>query len=103
MKNPPNKSNDHSKSHHEKRVRLGELRKGSKALITSIGQGGENSSELAERLLEMGFLEGALVEVVHEAPFGRDPFAVRVRGTLLALQREMANVIEVLEYAPESN
>jgi ferrous iron transport protein A len=51
--------------------------------------------DLLQRLLEMGLLEGSAVEVVHEAPFGRDPIAVRVRGALIALRRNEANYIEV--------
>jgi ferrous iron transport protein A len=35
------------------------------------------------------------VELVHQAPFGGDPVAVRVRGALIALRRNEANLIEV--------
>ena len=79
-----------------KRMRLGDMKKGSKAIIISVGKDPGTSQELVLRLLEMGLLEGSWVEVVHEAPFGGDPFAVRVRGALVALQRHVANVIEVL-------
>jgi ferrous iron transport protein A len=47
--------------------------------------------------MAMGFLEGSIAEVVHEAPFGGDPLAVRVRGTLLALRRQEANAVEVVQ------
>jgi ferrous iron transport protein A len=40
-------------------------------------------------------LEGSTVEVLHEAPFGKDPIAVRVRGALLALRRSEANHVRV--------
>jgi ferrous iron transport protein A len=50
---------------------------------------------MVRRLLEMGILEGSRVEVVHEAPFGRDPLAIRVRGALIALRRHEAAHIEV--------
>jgi ferrous iron transport protein A len=46
--------------------------------------------------MSMGFLEGSMAEIVHEAPFGGDPLAIRVRGTLLALRRHEANTIEVI-------
>jgi ferrous iron transport protein A len=76
--------------------RLGELGKGIKALIVSVGKE-TVESELSRRLLEMGLLDGAQVEIVHEAPFGGDPVAVRVRGALIALRRSEANLIEVVE------
>ena len=66
----------------------------------SVGMSGTivNTSgpvEIRRRLLEMGLLEGSVVTLVHEAPFGGDPIAVRVRGALLALRRNEANYIEV--------
>lgn len=66
-----------------------------RALISKVG-GGLCSPTLTQRLLEMGFLEGSWVEIAHEAPFGGDPLAVRVRGTLVALRRQEADVIEVI-------
>lgn len=80
-----------------KKVQLGSLKKGMRALISQVGSA-KFSSALTERLLEMGLLEGAWVEVVHEAPFGGDPIAVRVRGSLVALRRSEANFIEVYIY-----
>lgn len=72
--------------------RLGELSKGQAGRILSVGGA---SSPFTRRLLEMGLLEGAIVELLHEAPFGGDPVAVRVRGALVALRRSEANQIEV--------
>ena len=57
---------------------------------------GQGPAGWVDRLLEMGFLEGSSFEVVHEAPLGGNPIAVRVRGTLIALRREEAGAIEVL-------
>lgn len=59
------------------------------------GQGGwvariEGSEAMVRRLMEMGLVEDAFVEVIHEAPFGKDPLAIRVRGGLLALRRQEA-------------
>lgn len=73
------------------KIFLGELRTGAKGVIVHTG----GPVELRNRLLEMGFLEGATIELLHEAPFGRDPIAVRVRGSVLALRRNEANSIEV--------
>jgi ferrous iron transport protein A len=52
--------------------------------------------ELERRLLELGFIEGADVTVLHEGPVGRDPLAVRVNGTTIALRRREAMAIFVV-------
>lgn len=76
--------------------RLGEMRTGESGKITRVAEAaGENGAAITRRLLEMGFLEGSRVELVHEAPFGGDPVAVRVRGALIALRRSEANLVEV--------
>lgn len=73
--------------------RLSSLKKGDRARITRIFE--ERGSALSNRLLEMGFLENVDLEVLHEAPLGGDPLAVRVRGSVIALRRSEASVIEV--------
>jgi ferrous iron transport protein A len=77
--------------------RLGDLRKGQMATILSVGLDAQEP-ELTQRLMEMGLLEGSVVEIVHEAPFGGDPVAIRVRGSLIALRRHEANQIEVSDH-----
>jgi ferrous iron transport protein A len=49
---------------------------------------------LAERLMMMGFLPGATVEVVGASPFG-DPRIYRVDGCDIALRRETALQVRV--------
>jgi ferrous iron transport protein A len=51
--------------------------------------------ELERRLIELGFIEGARVEILHEGLFGRDPIAVRVDGNTIALRRREAMAILV--------
>jgi ferrous iron transport protein A len=51
--------------------------------------------ELERRLIEMGFVEGARIELLHDGPIGRDPIAVRVDDTTVALRRRDAGVILV--------
>ena len=53
--------------------------------------------EMERRLLEMGFVEGARIEILHEGPFGRDPLAVRVDDLTVALRRREADVVLVAE------
>ena len=53
------------------------------------------SSELERRLIELGFVEGARVKILHEGLFGRDPIAVRVNEAAVALRRREAASILV--------
>lgn len=73
--------------------RLGELGKGARCTVLSVGSG--ESGELSLRLMEMGILEGSLIEILHEAPFGKDPIAIRVRDSIIALRRHEANAVWV--------
>ena len=49
--------------------------------------------EIERRLIELGFVEGAAIAVLHEGLFGRDPIAIRVNGTTVALRRREAMAI----------
>ena len=51
--------------------------------------------ELERRLIELGFVEGADVELLHQGLFGGDPIAVRVADTTIALRRREAMAILV--------
>lgn len=67
---------------------------GEVALISAVDRAGL-APETAQRLCELGFDEGVDVEVLHRAPFGGDPIAVRVGNMVVALRRDMARLIEV--------
>jgi ferrous iron transport protein A len=56
---------------------------------------GLSQPELERRLLELGFVEGAAVELLHQGLFGGDPIAVRVADTTIALRRREAMAIIV--------
>jgi ferrous iron transport protein A len=51
--------------------------------------------ELESRLIELGFVEGARVEVLHEGVVGRDPIAVRVENVTIAVRRREAMAVIV--------
>jgi ferrous iron transport protein A len=51
--------------------------------------------ELESRLIELGFVEGARIEVLHEGIVGRDPIAVRVENVTIAVRRREAMAIIV--------
>jgi ferrous iron transport protein A len=53
------------------------------------------SDELESRLIELGFVEGAKVEILHEGILGRDPIAVRVDNVTIAIRRREAMAIIV--------
>ncbi|MEZ5870457.1 MAG: FeoA family protein [Nitratireductor sp.] len=79
-------------------VRLGEGACGLSGVVVAVG-GRDNPAntefdqELERRLLEIGFVEGAHVEILHEGLFGRDPIAVKVDTMRVALRRHEANAI----------
>jgi ferrous iron transport protein A len=52
--------------------------------------------ELERRLIELGFTEGATIEILHEGAFGRDPIAVRINNATVALRRREAMAILVV-------
>ena len=79
---------------------LSTAKRGEAGVIVAVrGQTGAPEAvaaeELERRLLEMGFVEGARIEVLHEGLFGRDPIAVRVDDTRLALRRREAGAVAV--------
>jgi ferrous iron transport protein A len=51
--------------------------------------------ELESRLIELGFVEGARVEVLHEGLVGGDPIAVRVENVTVAVRRREAMAVIV--------
>ena len=73
---------------------LENLSRGNTATIAAIDRGGIDP-DTAQRLHELGFDEGVDVELLHRAPFGGDPVAVRVGNMVVALRLSMARLIEV--------
>jgi ferrous iron transport protein A len=54
----------------------------------------ETSSELKQRLLDIGLLEGTSIKVLHESPSG-NPRAYLVRGAVIAIRNKDARCISV--------
>lgn len=81
------------------KLRMGELKLGAKAEIIALDESAAVSAlqpgELERRLIEMGLVEGAHIEVLHEAFPGRDPIAVRVNDHTVAMRRAEANAVIV--------
>jgi ferrous iron transport protein A len=56
---------------------------------------GPDQPELERQLLEMGFTEGARVEILHQGAIAHDPIAVRVDNITIALRRREAMAVVV--------
>src|ERR1700743_1328910 len=68
---------------------------GGRILALRVGDDGGAlaADELERRLIELGFVEGAQVEILHQGLFGGDPIAVRLAATTIALRRREAMAI----------
>ena len=82
-------------------VALGRGARGLRGVVASVGvatraaAGGLEPGELERRLLEIGFVEGAEVEILHEGALGGDPIAVRLDDARVALRRREADAVMV--------
>ena len=73
--------------------KLSEARKGARGVIVRVGchhRDDEHTAELERRLLELGFVEGARIELLHEGLIGRNPIALKVDDMRVALRRHEA-------------
>ena len=80
-------------------MRLGLARRGYRGVIQRLATKGAGSAlpdaELESRLIELGFVEGAKVEILHEGIVSRDPIAVRVDNVTIAVRRREAMAVIV--------
>ncbi|MFO1425836.1 MAG: FeoA family protein [Steroidobacteraceae bacterium] len=79
---------------------LSALRKGDRAVVVAVVEDGESlgdssASTIARRLLELGFVPGAELEVVATIWPGGDPLAVRVGSSMFALRKREAQSVRV--------
>jgi ferrous iron transport protein A len=81
------------------RTPLGLARRGFGGIIRHLAADDASSAlsanERESRLIELGFVEGAKVEVMHEGMVGRDPIAIRVENVTVAVRRREAMAIIV--------
>ena len=74
-------------------IQLSQARRGDRGVIVQVGEHchhEDHKAELERRLLELGFVEGARVELLHQGLFGRDPIALKVDDMRVALRRHEA-------------
>ena len=69
---------------------LNQLGIGCRGSVFAVG----GEPEVRRRLLEMGFCNGASVEVIRRAPLG-DPIEFRLRGYCLSLRSEQARHVTI--------
>jgi ferrous iron transport protein A len=71
---------------------LDQLRPNKTATVIALKSEGADR----RRMLDLGILPGTKVEVDMKSPLG-DPTAYRIRGAVVALRREQAQLIEITE------
>jgi Fe2+ transport system protein FeoA len=71
---------------------LNKLGIGCRGFVISVG----GDKDVRRRLLEMGFCNGAQVEVIRRAPLG-DPIEFRLRGYHLSLRHDQAQYVQIAE------
>ncbi len=69
---------------------LADVSLGNIATVTNLHSSGVER----RRMMDLGILPGAKIEVAMENPLG-DPTAYNIRGAIIALRREQARLIEV--------
>ncbi len=69
---------------------LSEIKKGKSVKIKEIGK----NCDIKQRLLDMGFIKGTKIMVIHSAPLG-GPIEVFLRGYKIVLRRKDASQIKV--------
>lgn len=85
-------------------VPLSNLRRGARAVVHGVLEDtplidDALSSTIGQRLIELGFVHGAEIEIVEAMWPRHDPLAVRVRGSTFALRRREAAAVMVAPLA----
>ena len=103
MPNPP--SPPESAPDEADLVPLGRVGKGFKGVVIRVGGADHHSAmdqfELERRPLEIGFVEGAAVEILHVGLIGGDPMAIRLDDMRVAVRRREADAVLVRAIAPK--
>jgi ferrous iron transport protein A len=73
---------------------VADLKNGESATIISVGDDCLDIHCHCLRLLEIGFTPGQEVTLIAKSPF-KDPLAVSIRGTIIALRKSEAECIKI--------
>ena len=77
-------------------MRLSELPKGASAVVERV-EDTQANDPIAQRLRDLGFVEGERVKLVARGPIGADPLLVQIGYTRFALRRAEAARVTVHE------
>ncbi len=84
---------------------LDQLKVGDTGFVGKINQVASalthDDPNLTRRLMEIGFIPGEPLEVLHKGFFGGEPIAVRVGHSTFALRRFEAAMISVISVVPD--
>lgn len=75
-------------------MRLSDLPKGAAAVVDRVDDA-HASDPIAQRLRDLGFVEGEPVRVVAHGPLGADPILIQIGSTRFALRRAEAARVTV--------
>lgn len=82
---------------------LDQLKVGQSGLVSSIRQFTQIDEKLVHRLMEIGFIPGEPLQVLHKGFFGGEPIAVKIGQSTFALRRFEAALIFVIPHLPTSS
>ena len=77
-------------------IPLAKLKKGSRAVIVNFLVDKAVNPGFYNRLMQMGLVEGTIIELAHFAPFG-GAIAIRCRDTLIGMRLSDAELVLVKE------
>ncbi|GLQ46763.1 iron transporter [Dyella lipolytica] len=77
-------------------MRLSDLPKGASAVVERVDDIHPNDL-IAQRLRDLGFVEGERVRLVARGPVGADPLLIQIGSTRFALRRSEAERVTVLQ------
>ena len=79
-------------------MRLSDLPKGASAVVDRVDDA-HMADPIAQRLRDLGFVDGEPVRVVAIGPMGADPLLIQIGSTRFALRRKEAARVTVREQA----
>ncbi|GLQ96101.1 FeoA family protein [Dyella mobilis] len=79
-------------------MRLSDLPKGASAVVERV-EDVQANDPIAQRLRDLGFVEGERVRLVASGPIGADPLLIQIGYTRFALRRSEAARVTVREVA----
>lgn len=79
-------------------MRLSDLSKGSRAVVDHVDEA-HVADPIAQRLRDLGFVDGEPVRVVAIGPLGADPMLIQIGSTRFALRRSEASRVAIRQEA----